>query len=266
MIHSNLNNIHFFLRDDFDQRIVTELASFLTREVNDQPQSNWFRITGIGRKIGKTSVQPPFPAAAEGTKPSFTNQNEAAKKPGILEGRKVPGLVYTHNGSALVIKRYFRGGVIRRFIKNRYIHVGTLRPKNEFEFMRLAGKAGASVPEPMGYAVMGKFFYMAWLIIEEIPDHKNFARLCFSKESKAMELMPLICNNIECLVKNRIFHVDLHPGNILVDGNEQPYIIDFDKARIFRGSGKRLAEKYRKRWQRAVRKHGLPDSLSRLGI
>ena len=167
MIHSNLNNIHFFLRDDFDQSIVTELASFLTREVNDQPQSNWFRMTGIGRKIGKTSVQPPFPHE------TIFHESKRSGKETRHSGRK------KSTGSCLYPQR--------------------LRPCYQ-----------AVLPWRSDQAFYQKPVYT--------------------------------CRN------------------------EQPYIIDFDKARIFRGSGKRLAEKYRKRWQRAVRKHGLPDSLSRLGI
>jgi hypothetical protein len=36
------------------------------------------------------------------------------------------------------------------------------------------------------------------------------------------------------------------------------FIIDFDKGRVFSGSRDKLRDLYLQRWQRAVRKHGLP--------
>ena len=63
------------------------------------------------------------------------------------------------------------------------------------------------------------------------------------------------------LVQNKILHVDLHPGNVIVDPEGKVYLLDFDKGRIFRGSRQRLQERYFARWKRAVIKHGLPAML-----
>lgn len=60
---------------------------------------------------------------------------------------------------------------------------------------------------------------------------------------------------------NRIYHKDLHPGNVLVDENNDIYIIDFDKAGVFRGDKRVLLKKYMERWGRAVTKHSLPQAL-----
>ena len=59
-----------------------------------------------------------------------------------------------------------------------------------------------------------------------------------------------------------MYHVDLHPGNILVTDNDQIFIIDFHKARMFNGSKQKLMNKYCARWKRAVKKHGLPEILN----
>jgi predicted unusual protein kinase regulating ubiquinone biosynthesis (AarF/ABC1/UbiB family) len=60
------------------------------------------------------------------------------------------------------------------------------------------------------------------------------------------------------LAENRILHVDLHPGNILVDTRPQVYIIDFDKAVTTAYHSSKLRQRYIRRWRRAVIKHELP--------
>jgi 3-deoxy-D-manno-octulosonic acid kinase len=56
----------------------------------------------------------------------------------------------------------------------------------------------------------------------------------------------------------------MHPGNILVDGQDNVFFIDFDKATRYRGSRRALATRYLQRWRRAVAKYGLPQELDRL--
>lgn len=51
-------------------------------------------------------------------------------------------------------------------------------------------------------------------------------------------------------------------GNVLVYPEQSVYLIDFDKARHFKGSASDLRKAYICRWRRAVIKHGLPEVLS----
>jgi aminoglycoside phosphotransferase (APT) family kinase protein len=97
------------------------------------------------------------------------------------------------------------------------------------------------------------------------------------------------------LILNGIKHVDLHPGNVLVDGTGQVFLLDFDKAFFILNDEnspfllslkeqahapdsqnmlssreimrevlflRRLRDFYLRRWRRAVIKHGLPDYVS----
>jgi 3-deoxy-D-manno-octulosonic acid kinase len=63
------------------------------------------------------------------------------------------------------------------------------------------------------------------------------------------------------LLDNRIYHKDLHPGNVLIDKNNRIFIIDFDKAGLFRGDRQALLNIYLERWKRAVIKHNLPEAI-----
>jgi len=76
--------------------------------------------------------------------------------------------------------------------------------------------------------------------------------------------MESVIGQISLLIQNDILHVDLHPGNIVVDGADQIFLVDFDKGQIHPGSKEKLRNRYLTRWQRAVTKHRLPDILTEM--
>jgi len=183
-----------------------------------------------------------------------------------LEGRGPARYAVIPKLGSIVVKCYKRGGVISRINKQYYLKTGAVRSKKEFEFLLAAAKSGASVSKPIAYASLGGIFYKAWLITEVIEDHISFARLSRDKKEKAVTLMPSIARNIRRLIQNKIHHVDLHPGNILIDKYDRNYIIDFDKAYYFSGSRDKLTGLYQKRWNKAVHKHRLPEVLTSLPL
>jgi 3-deoxy-D-manno-octulosonic acid kinase len=71
-------------------------------------------------------------------------------------------------------------------------------------------------------------------------------------------------DQISRLIDNDIYHVDLHPGNVVVDREDRVFLVDFDKGYVFRGKKEKLRKKYLARWERAVRKHRLPIMLSEI--
>jgi 3-deoxy-D-manno-octulosonic acid kinase len=85
------------------------------------------------------------------------------------------------------------------------------------------------------------------------------------EDSDAIHLaMSKLSEQVKVLVQHQVLHVDLHPGNVLVSPAGVVYIVDFDKARYFRGSAQALRELYLRRWRRAVIKHGLSPVLSEM--
>ncbi len=208
------------------------------------------------------------------TKASFTVENRdkaensnKAKQKSILGGRgKIQSTCIPEAGQ-IVIKNYQRGGLIRYFNKNIHIRPGkTTRPETEFNMLITAGKAGINVPSPLIYVIRGSLLYKAWLITKKIHHCENFADIALKSPEKAVEIFPDISGCINRLIKNRIYHVDLHPGNILIDPDNKHYIIDFDKAFIFKHSMEKLTKLYEKRWKRAVIKYHLPEFISDLNL
>ena len=51
---------------------------------------------------------------------------------------------------------------------------------------------------------------------------------------------------------------------MLVDHEDQVYLVDFDKAKRFSGPLNELRDHYLCRWRRAVIKHELPETLSEM--
>jgi predicted unusual protein kinase regulating ubiquinone biosynthesis (AarF/ABC1/UbiB family) len=83
-----------------------------------------------------------------------------------------------------------------------------------------------------------------------------------SDPKAALETIPSLAVQISRLIAHGIWHVDLHPGNVLIDTHGEIHLIDFDRAQKNKSGEMRLRRKYLKRWKRAVSKHGLPPQLT----
>ena len=163
---------------------------------------------------------------------------------------------------SVVIKHYRRGGLLRYVIKQRYLKLGKTRAQIEFEQLQVVRSLGINAPEPVAYAHRGCIFYQAWLISRAIKHPLSLALLSLKDEKKTRQAMESVIGQISLLIQNDILHVDLHPGNIVVDGAGQTFLVDFDKGQIHPGSREKLKNRYLTRWQRAVTKHRLPEILT----
>lgn len=190
-------------------------------------------------------------------KPS-TNSNS------ILGGRRSVLFDEMKEIGSVAVKFYHRGGIVRHFIKNRYLKCGKTRGQREYELLQKVRSFGISAPEPIVFAYHGRLFYRAWLITRKIRQHQTLAQISLSNENRASILMKEVVKQVSMLIKNSILHVDLHPGNIIVDKQNQIYLLDFDKGRIFSGNKNKLENRYMSRWTRAVLKHKLPKILVEL--
>ena len=181
-----------------------------------------------------------------------------------LEGRSS---TYAHNligiGS-IVIKYYTRGGLINHLVKHRYLKFVKTRSQKEFELLQKVRDVGINAPEPIVQASRGGLIYRAWLATRKIRKPISLARLSIEDIDKTGEAMKSVTDQISLLIRNRILHVDMHPGNVLVDSGGKVYLLDFDKGRNYHGSSEKLAQRYITRWQRAVVKHRLPLTLNEM--
>jgi 3-deoxy-D-manno-octulosonic acid kinase len=163
---------------------------------------------------------------------------------------------------SVVIKYYRRGGAIRYLIKKRYLKCGKTRCQIEYELLQKVRRLGINAPEPVAFAYRGRLFYQCWLVTREIRDHQTLVQISRSNEEHARMAMKAVVKQVSILIKNKILHADLHPGNVIVDNQNQVYLLDFDKGGVFPGDKNTLRTRYLRRWNRAIKKHGLPEMLS----
>lgn len=186
----------------------------------------------------------------------------AGEKPGgILNGRTQILAKELPGAGRVVIKAYHRGGLLRHINRRTYLGPGKPRSQAEFERLQQVRRLGVNAPEPLAFAVRGKLLYHAWLITKELPDARPLSAISLDAPLAAAAAMPALTGQVKRLIRSRIHHVDLHPGNVLLDSQDRVYLIDFDQARTSRSSAQKLARRYCRRWQRAVLKYSLPREL-----
>ena len=186
----------------------------------------------------------------------------AASQQKVLGGRRKVGILSPAPGIDLAVKQYARGGLMGHVIKKTYFKWGKPRCQKEFEWLWKAGRMGIRAPEPVVFIFQGRCFYRCWLIVSEIKNHQSLAELTFSSDSQTENIFYDLASQVGVLIRNQILHVDLHPGNVLIDEKGLVHIIDFDKAHIFSGDISKLTARYISRWSRAVDKHRLNPLLA----
>ena len=179
-----------------------------------------------------------------------------------LGGRTPITIVPLEGIGSVAIKHYRRGGIIRYLMKQRYLKCGKTRCQMEYELLQKVRGLGINAPEPVAFAYRGRLFYQCWLVTREIQGHQTLVQISRSNPEQALMVLKDVVNQVSILIKNRILHVDLHPGNVIVDNQNQVYLLDFDKASISPRGKNALRSRYLRRWNRAVKKHGLPKMLS----
>ncbi len=180
----------------------------------------------------------------------------------VLGGRGSIKRIDLEGVGPVIVKYNTRGGLIRLFVERTYLRTGKVCNRIEFEQLINASEIGVNVPEPVAFATKGLLFYQGWLVSKEIKNSETLAAVSLKDEARIGKFLDEIAGQINILINSGLHHVDLHPGNILVTDDDRIFIIDFHKARLFKGRKQKLRDKYSARWKRAVKKHGLPEVLN----
>ena len=137
----------------------------------------------------------------------FFNQPTAGNTP-VLGGRTSLTPAKLNGIGSVVIKHYRRGGLLRYFIKQRYLKLGKTRAQIEFEMLQVVRNLGINAPEPVAYAHRGCIFYRAWLVSRAINHPLSLALLSLKDEKKARQAMKSVIGQISLWIQNSILHVD----------------------------------------------------------
>lgn len=134
----------------------------------------------------------------------------------------------------LVLRHYRRGGLMARVSVDRYWWKGAQSARSfcEWHLLYLMRRYGLPVPTPIaaGYRRAG-FGYTADLLMEGIPGARSLAvRLQAAPLPIAHWVAVGRC--IRRFHVAGVFHADLNAHNVLFDGEDQVWVIDFDRAML----------------------------------
>ena len=168
------------------------------------------------------------------------------------------------DGAQWVLRPYRRGGLMARLAKQRYLWTGLERTR-AFRELRLTAELYAQdlpVPRPVAAAVTRHGpSYEAALITVRIPGALSLAdRLIEDRTSDT--LLEAVGRTIRRFHDAGLDHVDLNARNLLVDAQEQVWLIDLDRCRL-RQAGS-WQEANLRRLDRSLEKFGASEAGSRI--
>ena len=171
-------------------------------------------------------------------------------------GRGSAWFLDTPFGSA-VLREYLRGGLPARISRDRYFFTGwdKTRPIAEFRILEQLSADRLPVPEPLAALTRRRgLFYSGSLLTRKISGALPLADLMMEKSERS-GLWQRTGRCIRRFHDHGVVHADLNARNILVDLDDQIYLIDFDRARIASGEKDayqrnldRLQRSFRKLW------------------
>lgn len=158
-------------------------------------------------------------------------------------------------GKVVYVRQYLRGGFVRHFVRDRFV-LRPPRPLLELEATMRARAAGCRVPlvHAVGVEETG-LSYRGWIVTSAIEGARSFIdALLAADEAGRGTLLAAAGDAIRCLHDAGVFHPDLNGHNLLLDGEGEIAIIDFDRARVADPSSHGLAQKGRDRFWRSLKK------------
>lgn len=132
-----------------------------------------------------------------------------------------------------VLRHYYRGGLIEKISRDRYLFTGLekTRAVAELALLETLYEQGFSVPKPIAANVeRSGIFYRADLIIERVEGAEDLvARL--SKAAMSDALWLVLGETIAKFHNHGVYHADLNAKNILIC-DDKFYLIDFDRGEL----------------------------------
>jgi 3-deoxy-D-manno-octulosonic acid kinase len=156
---------------------------------------------------------------------------------GEARGRGTAWL-FEQGGRHFVLRHYRRGGLIAKWNPDRYVWLGedATRPLRELRLTMQLKAAGLPVPEAIAARYLRDgAFYRGDLITALLPDTMTLAQRLDAGEL-SLRTWAEIGRCIRRFHDYGLCHADLNAHNILLRGDEEIFLIDFDRSRL-RGPG-----------------------------
>lgn len=136
-----------------------------------------------------------------------------------------------HQLQQWVLRHYYRGGLVGKLLTDQYLYLGIEKTRAWQEFSLLNTLQQLELPAPKPIAVnieRSGLIYRANIITERIANAQDLVGI-LQQQAITNELYQQIGRTIARFHQQGIYHHDLNCHNILIDDNQQIYIIDFDQ-------------------------------------
>ena len=134
-------------------------------------------------------------------------------------------------GIPCVLRHYRRGGMVAKLLRDQYIWGGikNTRAWREWDLLERMLKMELPAPAPVAARVIRKgFYYCADLITQRIENAQVLSAILRSAPIPE-EIWQKIGATIKQFHNAGIYHADLNAQNILINSENQVFLIDFDK-------------------------------------
>lgn len=149
---------------------------------------------------------------------------------GASQGRR-SAWFFQHAGMSLVLRHYWRGGMVARLTADVHAWCGLRRsrPYRELIMLRRLRKAGLPVPQPVACRLVRRgLWYRGDLITVTIPESTTFAQHIFDGETHRDD-WATVGRTIRRFHDFGASHADLNVRNILLDRQRKAWLIDWDQ-------------------------------------
>lgn len=135
--------------------------------------------------------------------------------------------------AAYLLRHYYRGGLMARLVRDRFLVQPLPRSRAMAEFLLLGQLRARGLPVPQACAARhvrhGPFLYSADILVALIPDAMDVAHLLHHERALTAEQWRELGRAVRRLHDEQVFHADLNCHNLMLDAAGQPWIVDFDK-------------------------------------
>jgi tRNA A-37 threonylcarbamoyl transferase component Bud32 len=171
------------------------------------------------------------------------------------EGRGGARRVVLPGGKAVYLRKYLRGGLPRHFVKDLFL-LRPPRPLRELVVTEAARAAGCPVPTVLAVCIEDAGpCYRGWIVTEAIDGARPLIDVYLEADAAEQgRLLAEAGRAIRSLHDAGVYHVDLTGHNVLVVGEGEIRIVDFDRALVGRPNLERRARRGLDRFWRSLRK------------
>ncbi len=210
------------------------------------PEKNPFKTKNIGRSTILYDAQIISEPSLKLFDPEYhvVNDNQGDSLLPPLPGLSEKGIgrakvvYFQHDNQPLVLKHYYRGGLVSSIIKDKYLglDIEKTRAFKEWRLLKKMKQLDLPVPEAVAAHVEKTLFsFRADLITKELENAQTLADSLFDQSlDKAVWQKIGAC--IKLFHQHNVYHSDLNARNILLVDTDMVYLIDFDNSFFRYGS------------------------------